>query len=192
MLAHRAGRPDDAEPIYVEAVARMARAGSVHAEAFLLIALCTLRLTQGRMAELAEPIRASAERYPDAADALALALVAAGRPDEARAARARPVPLRPDYFFTVFATIRALAVVALGARDEAAALVDSLRPWRDQLPGAISSTVVMQPVALTLGHLCRLLDRDAEADEHFRHAERVARHWGAPHWADAARRAASR
>ena len=52
MLAHVAGRFDEAERIYLEAADRMDRAGSVHAEGFLGVALCTLRLSQGRVGEL--------------------------------------------------------------------------------------------------------------------------------------------
>jgi tetratricopeptide (TPR) repeat protein len=192
MLAHVAGRFDEAERIYLEAADRMGRAGSVHAEGFLAVALCTLRLSQGRIGELEPHLRALAATYPDGYDALALALIANGKPDEARTFRGTPAPVRPDYFFTVFSTVRALAVVALGRRDEAAGLIEQLRPLRDQLPGALSTTLAMQPIALTLGRLYRLLGREDEAREEFAHAERVALRWGSPHWADAARQAFSR
>jgi ATP/maltotriose-dependent transcriptional regulator MalT len=164
----------------------------VHAEGFLAVALITLRLTQGRIGELDEMLRRMTVAYPDARDALALALIARGRTDEARAVRGTPEPIRPDYFFTVFATVRAQAVVALGLRDEAPALIDRLRPLRDQLPGALSVTLVLQPIALTVGELHRLLGQEDEARFHFQHAEKVARRWGAGHWAQAARAAVSR
>ena len=191
MLAHVAGDPDTAERIYTGATERLRRAGSVHADGFQVIALCTLRLTQGRIGELEAPLRALTARYPDGGDALALALVALGRADEARAVRTRR-PLRPDYFFTVFATIRAQAVVALGARDEAPELIAQLTPLRDQLPGALSTTLALQPIALTLGELHRLAGAEETARECFAHAETVASRWGAQHWADAARRARTR
>jgi hypothetical protein len=191
MLAHIAGRFDEAEHLYREGVDRIRRAGSLHAEAFLAVALCTLRLSQHRMGELEADLRVLTESHPDGLDALALALVAQGRYDEARACR-RPRPLRPDYFFTVLATIRAAAVVALGERAEAPDLVEQLLPMRDQLPGALTVTVALRPIAYTLGELCRLVGREDEARAHFRHAETVALRWGAGHWADAARSAQAR
>jgi DNA-binding SARP family transcriptional activator len=191
VLAHVAGRFEESERIYAETAARMRRAGSVHADGFLVMARCTLALSRGRVAELEPELRALAAYQPDGRDALAVALAAQGRADEARAARRPAGALRPDYFFTVFATIRARAVVALGETAEAADLVERLRPMRDQLPGALTMSLALQPVAHTLGELCRLLGRDEEARAHFRHAETVARRWGAAHWAAAARDAGS-
>ena len=94
---------------------------------------------------------------------------------------------RSDYFTTFFATVRAKAVVALGAADEAPALVALLAPLHDQLGGALSTSLAVQPVAHTLGELHRLLGDRAAAAGFFAEAERVARRWGAAHWADAAR-----
>ncbi len=192
MLAHVAGRLGEAERLYVEAAGRLSRAGSVHADGFLAIALCTLRLTQGRIGEVEAPLRALAAQYADGRDALALALVALGRSDEARQVRAGLLPIRPDYFFTVFTTIRALAVVALGETAEAPALIARLTPLRDELPGALSATLALQPIAHTLGELHRLIGAEDAARVEFAHAEKVASRWGAEHWAAAARRATGR
>jgi DNA-binding SARP family transcriptional activator len=192
MLAHITGRFEESERIYLEAADRMAKAGSVHAAGFLALALATLRLSQGRIAEVEPHLRILSDDYADGVDALALALAAQGRHEEARAVTAARRPIRPDYFFSVFTTLRAQAVVALGQRDEAPALATALAPLRDQLPGALSSTLAMQPVALTLGRLYRLIGREADAREHFALAEQVARRWGSPQWEEAARRAFSR
>ena len=158
-------------------------------EGFLAVAMCTIRLSQGRLGELEPQLGRLAQAYPDGRDAWALALSERGRHDEARAARASVPPLRRDYFSTVFSTLRAKAVVALGERAEAPALIEALLPMRDELPGAISTALAMQPVALTLGELCRLIGREDEARSHFAVAEEVARRWGSPHWAAAARTA---
>jgi hypothetical protein len=98
-------------------------------------------------------------------------------------------PLRPDFLYTLYATFRAMAVVALGATNEAETLLAGLLPMRDQLAGANSVTFAMRPVAHTLGELCQLLGRNQEAEQHFAHAEAVALRWGAGHWAAAARSA---
>ena len=112
VLAHVAGRFDESERIYLAAVERLRRAGSVHADGFLVLALATLRLSQGRMAEMEPMLSQMSAAYPDGRDAYSLALVARGRLDEARAVRTVVPPLRPDYFLTLFGTFRALAVVA--------------------------------------------------------------------------------
>ena len=81
-------------------------------------------------------------------------------------------PLRQDYFFTVFATHpRDGRGRRSGPSEEAPELIRSLLPLRDQLPGSLSATLALQPVALTLGELCRLAGREDEARSHFAHAE---------------------
>ena len=76
------------------------------------------------------------------------------------------------------------------AEDEAAELIEALLPLRDQLPGALSTTLAMQPVALTLGELSRLLGREDEAAAHFAHAVDGRRALGVAALGCAGRRAA--
>ncbi|GAB7181812.1 DNA-binding transcriptional regulator DnrI/AfsR/EmbR [Kitasatospora sp. Ki12] len=181
-LATRAlieGRAEDAEELYAEATAGMARQGSPHADGFLQVALATIRAAQGRLGEFVPQARRLTEEFgPLVADLLAAALCAAGRPDEARAVLARVGPLRTDYLLTVLATFRAMAVVALGERQRADELYATLLPHRDAPPPAAGFTLAIRPVAYTLGELARLLGRDAEAAAHFAHAAAVADRWG--------------
>ncbi|MGW4897542.1 BTAD domain-containing putative transcriptional regulator [Kitasatospora sp. NPDC004240] len=181
-LATRAlieGRCEDAERLYTEATAGMARQGSPHAGGFLLIATATVRVAQGRLDELVPRARRLVEEYgPPMADLLAAALCAAGQRDEARAVLARVGPLRPDYLLTVLATFRAMAVVALGERERADELYTTLLPHRDAPPPSAGFTLAVRPVAYTLGELARLLGRDAEAAAHFAHAAALAERWG--------------
>ncbi|MEV6975155.1 BTAD domain-containing putative transcriptional regulator [Kitasatospora sp. NPDC093806] len=181
-LATRAlieGRGEDAERLYAEAAAGMARQGSPHADGFLQVATATIRAAQGRLGEFVPQARRLTEEYgPSMADLLAAALCAAGEPDEARAVLARVGPLRTDYLLTVFATFRAMAAVALGDRRRAEELYDVLLPHRDAPPPAAGFTLAIPPVAHTLGELARLLGRDTEAAEHFAHAAAIAERWG--------------
>lgn len=187
MLAHVAGRFDDAERRYAEACAQMARHGSLHAEGIATLATVTIRASQRRLAEFAPAVQALEARFgPLAADAGAAALAAAGRLEEARAVLAGAPPLRPDFYFTVFATLRATGVVAVGERERAEELHAALLPVRDQLAGAASTSLAMRPVGHTLGELARLLGRQAAAVEHFAEAAEVARAWDARHWEAAA------
>ncbi|MEZ0072139.1 BTAD domain-containing putative transcriptional regulator [Planotetraspora sp. GP83] len=183
VLAHVGGRFDEAERLYGLAYEKMRREGSIHAYGVYSMALTSIRISQGRIGEQEGLLRALCEQYgPSGADGYALALAANGRVDEARAVRVHRPPLRNDYFRAVFATLRAMAVVALGERDEAEEMMEVLLPYRDQLPGAPSTSLVLRPVAHSLGELALLLDRPGEAAGHFAHAVEVARRWDAPVW----------
>ncbi|MEV8511898.1 BTAD domain-containing putative transcriptional regulator [Dactylosporangium sp. NPDC051484] len=190
VLAHVAGDFAAAQGHYDEVWDQLRRTGSFHADGFHFLATATLMISQGRMAELVEPTRVMLERLgPRAADAHALALATAGRLREAAAVPIGTYPIRPDYFEIGFYTVRALAVCALGRADLAPAVLDALRPVRDQLAAVSSTSIVMRPVALTLGELYALLGRAGEAAEHYRLAVEVATRWGAPHWLAEARAA---
>jgi tetratricopeptide (TPR) repeat protein len=190
MLAHVEGRFDEAEQQYGEACSRMARHGSLHAEGFGVLATITIRVSQGRMAEYAPAARMLVSQYgPGAIDAVAVALAAAGRHEEARAVLSQASPLRPDFYLSIFATLRAMAVVALDHREQADDLYAALSPRRDQLAGAASTSLAMRPVAHTLGELAGLLGRRAAAAELFAEAVTVATAWSARHWEAQARAA---
>jgi DNA-binding SARP family transcriptional activator/tetratricopeptide (TPR) repeat protein len=190
MLAHVAGRFEEAETGYAEACAQMLRHGSLHAEGFGVLATVTMRVSQRRMAEYAPAAEMLVSRYGrDAMDAVALALTAAGHHEEARAVLSEASPLRPDFYLSIFATLRAMAVVALGRREQAEELYAALLPRRDQLAGVASTSLAMRPVAHTLGELAELLGRHAAAVEHLAEAVAVAQAWEARHWEAEARAA---
>jgi DNA-binding SARP family transcriptional activator len=183
MVAHISGRLEEAEQLYGAVYEQMRRDGSIHAQTVHGFALITLRISAGRIGELEPALRTMYETAgPLVADALALSLAAAGRLDEARAVRADLPRLRQDFYHSVFATLRAMAVIALGERAEAEALMETLLPLRDVLPGAAGMSLAMRPVAHTLGELALLLGREEEAVGHFDHAVEVARRWGAHRW----------
>ncbi len=190
MLAHIAGDLDDAERRYTETTAGLLRHGSLHADRFQVLAVATLRVGQGRVSEYA----AGAEQLLDAqgphlADLLTLALAEHGQLEQARRMQARAVPLRPDFLFSTFAALRAMALISIGDRDAAPRLYQDLLPLRDQLPGALSLSLAMRPVAHILGDLAVFLGRPEQAAAHFGHAVTIAERWHAPRWAAGARAA---
>ena len=193
MLAHVEGRFDDARRHYAEATGQMRRNGSLHADGFHGLAQLTIELSEGRAAA-AEPLaRALYEMTgPLPTDAWVVTLAAAGRTDEARRrySEGAATPLRPDFFHSVFATFRAMAVIAVGDRTAAEALVADLMPVAGLLAGAASAALAMQPVAQTLGELSAFLGHPQEAARHFATAQQVARRWNSPHWAARAQAAA--
>jgi hypothetical protein len=124
-----------------------------------------------------------------AADPHAATLIAAGRLDEARRVRGVPAPLPRDYFGAMWATIRTMVVTALGLRGEAEELIDFLLPRRGTLASVGTCSVVMRPVAHSLGELSLLLGRQRDAADYFAEAVTVARRCSSEHWAAPARAA---
>jgi tetratricopeptide (TPR) repeat protein len=117
------------------------------------------------------------------ADISSAALAAAGRFDEARRCHEQAPPIRPDYFFTLFSTFRAMTIVPLGDKEEAAELYEALLPYRGGPPAGLESlSVAMRPIDQTLGDLARLLGRTADAKAHFATAATIADRWSAAHW----------
>ncbi|MFE0178762.1 BTAD domain-containing putative transcriptional regulator [Streptomyces sp. NPDC059002] len=190
MLAMAQGRYAAAEQAMAEAVAALRDQGALAPEALGDFTVLCIRLQQGRVAEALPLALALSEQYRPLHSAItALALLAAGEPDRARQVFARRAPIRRDYCFSLFATLDAMAAVALGDREAAAGIYQELLPLRDVVAGAVSLSIALRPVALSLGELALLLDRPQEAEGHFTRAEQVAHHWNAPHWSDAARTA---
>lgn len=177
-LAHIEGRIEDAERLYAEAAAAMARQGSPHADGYLLMAMATIRAGQGRLAEFVPVATRLHDEYgPSFGDLPAAALAAAGRTEEARALLAKAGPIRADFFFTVFATFRAMAMVAADDPTGAAELYAALLPYRDASPPAAGLSVAIRPVAFTLAELATLLNRPAEAAAHHARATAIADKW---------------
>ncbi|WP_406737690.1 AAA family ATPase [Streptomyces sp. NBC_00853] len=179
--AHVEGRFEEAEHLYRQAAARMARQGSPHAEGILAVAIATLRVSQGRLAQSLPRLRRVYAAFgPPAGDLLAVALAAAGEEREAREVLDRAGRLRTDYFFKVFATFRAMTLVMLGERTGAEELYAALLPYRDAPPPSSGFTVAVRPVARTLGELAVLLGREDEAAGHFARAAAIAERWHSP------------
>jgi DNA-binding SARP family transcriptional activator len=182
-LAHVAGDFATAGWRYGESVELMRRQGSLHADAFEFFTTATVLISQGRLGEHVEASRIARKALgPLVDDLLALALIADGRPGEARAVPWGSYACRPDYFQSGLLTFRAMVVVAFRRTDLAAPLIEALRPVRDQLAGFSTTAIVTRPVALTLGELFRLCGAEPAAAEHFALAASVARRWEAPHW----------
>ena len=182
-LAHIAGDFATARRRYAESVELMRRQGSLHADDFEFFTTATVLLSEGRLAEHVEAARIARKTLgPLADDLLALALLADGRPGEARAVPWGSYACRPDYFQSALLTFRAMVVVAFRRADLAAPLIEALLPVRDQLAGFATTVIVTRPVALTLGELFRLRGDETAAAEHFALAASVARQWDAPHW----------
>ncbi|KPI15509.1 transcriptional regulator, putative ATPase, winged helix family [Actinobacteria bacterium OV450] len=187
MLAMARGRFDEAEQALGTAVAELRARGAVDLSGLAALSVGCIRLQQGRLAEMLPVLLAVWEQYKPHNEALAaLALLAAGRPEEAREIFAQRVPLRRDFAYPVLAGLRGMAAIAFRDRTAAAEVYEDLLPLQGMAGGASSLSLVLRPVAQTLGELARFLDRPEQARNHYLEAVRVAAAWDSPLWADAA------
>ena len=195
MLLHIEGRLADAEAAYRRAAAAIRRHGSFNPDGVELIGLTTLRMSQGRMAELVESTRYAVSEFGSVAvDAHVLALLGAGDLRQARAVWREREICRRDYFWLIFMVMRAYAAIGLAAAepaaaDEAETAYAELAPWEDQLAGASCGGVTLGPVAQVLGDVAAALGRRQTAADHYRQAAKVAARAGSPPWLATAQRA---
>ncbi|RSS44117.1 transcriptional regulator [Streptomyces sp. WAC07061] len=188
MLALARGRFEEAERELGVAVAELRTRGAVDLSGLAGLAVGCVRLQQGRLAEVLPVLLAVWEQYRPHNEALtALALLAAGRPEEAREVFAQRAPLLPDFAFGILAALRGTAAMAFGDRETAGEVYRDLLPLRGLAGGASSLSLVFRPVAQTLGELAAFLGRPDRARAHYLEAVRVAEAWDSPHWAEAAR-----
>ncbi len=157
MLAVAGGRFAEAERLNAEAVeigARIAGVNQLAAYAQLML----IRLHQGRLAELEEPVRAMTAAYPDLV-ALRAGLVAlllqAGRPDEARIEFERvlggghgALPRNNTHILTLALLVDAAAELEDGERSRA--LHEALAPYSGRWVVA-ASTTALWPVDRSVG-----------------------------------------
>ncbi|MGW0771709.1 BTAD domain-containing putative transcriptional regulator [Streptomyces sp. NPDC002676] len=190
MLAMAQGRFEEAEQALGSAVEALQAQGAVDISGLAALGIGCMRLQQGRLAEMLPALLAVWERYQPHNESLtALALLAAGRPGQARDVLGRRVPLRRDFAYSTLAGLRGMAAVAFGDRTLAAEVYQDLLPLHGLAAGASSLSTAFRPVAQILGELARFLGRPRQARDHYLEAARVAAAWDSPHWADAARTA---
>ncbi|KIF06215.1 hypothetical protein PL81_08750, partial [Streptomyces sp. RSD-27] len=188
LVAMARGRFEEAERGLGDAVAELRARGAVDLSGLAALGVGCMRLQQGRLAEMLPVLLAVWEQYgPHNESLTALALLAAGRPEEAREVFGQRVPLRRDFAHPILAGLRGTAAVAFGDREAAAEVYEELLPLEGLAGGASSLSLVFRPVAQTLGDLARFLDRPERARRHYREAARVAAAWDSPLWTEAAR-----
>ncbi|MFJ8160146.1 BTAD domain-containing putative transcriptional regulator [Streptomyces sp. NPDC096136] len=188
MVAMARGRFEEAEQALGAAVDELRARGAVDLSGLAALGVGCMRLQQGRLAEMLPVLLAVWERYgPHNESLTALALLAAGRPEEAREVFGQRVPLRRDFAYPILSGLRGTAAVAFGDREAAEEVYEDLLPLEGLAGGASSLSLVFRPVAQTLGDLARFLDRPERARHHYREAARVAAAWDSPLWREAAR-----
>ncbi|MFJ6198037.1 BTAD domain-containing putative transcriptional regulator [Micromonospora sp. NPDC092111] len=168
---------------YDEVAQRMAPAGGPDARATAVLGRFVVRLTTGGAGESVPELRQAHARGPgDFHDLLALALLDAGEPAQARAVWRPDLPLRPDHLWLFRACVRGQVAARLGDRDAARHWYAELSPWRGCFAGLETGALSLGPVDQTLAALAGLLDDPAAADRHRADGRRLARRVGAVPW----------
>ncbi|MFF5263362.1 BTAD domain-containing putative transcriptional regulator [Actinomadura viridis] len=155
-----------------------------------LVGIFCVRYVQGRAGELVDEARWIWERWRhvDAtAEVYALALIGAGRIEEARRVVEGAGPVRYDYFFDLITAMRGRRAIALDDRRVAAEAYTALLPYEDHLAGGPTGVVTIGPAAQTLGDLAAYLGRLDRAAGHYGRAAEIAERVGSPYWAGVAR-----
>ncbi|MFE2877688.1 BTAD domain-containing putative transcriptional regulator [Streptomyces roseus] len=186
MLAHARGRFQESEGLYEQVRERLVRHNAPRAADLHGRGLITIRLTQGRAAEIEPLARTVAATWGTrGGEALALVLALQGRVEEARAVRFDPVPVM-DHFYGVRLGARARLACLLEDTEAATALVPLLRDVRGQFGSAATTAFCTRPLALALGEVCALIGDAAGAHTAYLEAYEVADRWGSEHGMSAA------
>ncbi len=166
---------------------RAAEAGTAAGEPDVAVVfgvqLFAVRLLQGRLAELVEPSLQLTRRADTVAGhrpGAALALIAAGRLDEARElALAEDLwSISLEQAWSIAMVLWAMVCSRLGIVERAAELYELLAPFSGQLGG--NASTVFGSVDWALGTLAVTLERHEEAEGHFAAAAEIEERVGAP------------
>jgi class 3 adenylate cyclase/tetratricopeptide (TPR) repeat protein len=182
------GRLTDAEEAAEAALYVAHECGLPDADLSATIISASIRYEQGRLGELEGALSDAVTRFPGVPffrAMLALAYCEQDRLVEARSAFAPlaggdPADLIFDYLAAPTAGVLATVSAELGATREAAALMDVIGPYADQL--ASNPMVWFGSFSHHLALLARALERFSDADAYFRTAAVTHERIGAPAW----------
>ncbi|MFG1873657.1 BTAD domain-containing putative transcriptional regulator [Sphaerisporangium sp. NPDC049003] len=183
-----------AEELYREAARAHSKAGAWRFEIGLsFMARYCLHLLDDTVGELAAEADLIAGHWEMAREPHALALVRAGRPDEADAVLGDDLSrVRPDFFGRFFVVVRGLLGVAIDDRRRVLWAREALLPYARRPVTDGSAVISLWPVAQVLGDIDLYLGRPEEAREHYRAALEISTAVGAPAWVRAAREGLAR
>ncbi|MEE3851735.1 BTAD domain-containing putative transcriptional regulator [Gordonia sp. LSe1-13] len=163
------GNLDRAEETYGMLANQLAAAGLPSSDEFALIGHLSIGWVRGSIGAIVDLTEAVFNRAEHSiAWVHVVALLDAGREDEARAiAEADPYVSR-DYYWTALEVFHARALVRLGMVGPARRLYDELSPWSGTVAGLNSGSVAFGPVDTVLAEVADLIGDPAAADRHRR------------------------
>jgi tetratricopeptide (TPR) repeat protein len=186
LLAHLTGRLDEAEGYYAKGGDLLRASGAIDADGIELLAFLSVRITQGRVAELWDQLAGVISADDVMADLIAFPLTATGRWEQAREARRSIRPVRRDFFHAFLLTLRGMIVATLQDPVEAASVYPELLPYAGQIAGVGTGSYAAGPVDSALGDLALLLGRADDAKAHYTVALRLSRRCGNDYWSEQA------
>ncbi|GLZ45709.1 hypothetical protein Acsp06_18940 [Actinomycetospora sp. NBRC 106375] len=158
MLALTAGRTEAAAATYAEEGRRLAAAGVPHAVVLVEVARFTLALARGDTAPTLPALREIDAAFPRYVhDLLALALLDAGREEEARAVWAQGLPVPRDWSWGGLLTVQGLVAARLGDRERGADAYAALAPFAGRWGLSVTGILAFAPIDLVLARLARVL-----------------------------------
>jgi hypothetical protein len=130
----------------------------------VLVGRFTAGLARGELAELADELLAVHLHVSTSiADAAVLALLAAGRRDDARQIWEAREPVERSYYWLAMTTLRAHAAVALGDVGAASECAEELQPYSGRVAGLDNGSLLAGPVDDALAAVADLVGNDPEA-----------------------------
>ncbi|WP_328358509.1 AAA family ATPase [Mycobacterium sp. NBC_00419] len=158
------GDIDEGERRYDAAAAQLAQQGAANGGVISVVGRLTAGLARGDLAVMADELVAvHAYVSTSIADAAVLALLDAGRPDEARQIWATRQPVERSYYWLAITTLRAHAAVALEDADAAAKCAEELRPYSGRMAGLDNGSLLTGPVDEALAAVAELLGNTEDA-----------------------------
>ncbi|MEJ2861168.1 BTAD domain-containing putative transcriptional regulator [Actinomycetospora flava] len=164
MLALTRGRDDVAERTYAEEGGRLAAAGVPHAGVLVEVARFTLALARGDTSGTLPALRRIDGSFPRYVhDLLALALLDAGREEEARGLWAQRLPVPRDWSWGGLLTVQGLVAARLDDRERAAEAFAALEPFAGRWGLSVTGILAFAPIDLVLARLARVLGHGDDA-----------------------------
>lgn len=170
-----AGRPDEGERRYAAAAAQLSEHGAPNGALMALVGRLTAALCRKDLAPLADELLAVHNVVSKAVtDAVVLALLAAGRADEAHQVWAQRPPVERSYYWLAMTTLRAHAAAALGDEQAAKATAEELLSYSGRMAGLDNGTLLIGPVDEALAAVAELTG-DTEQARRYRSAAAALR-----------------
>lgn len=158
------GDIDAGERGYEVAAATFAEQGAANGGVIAVVGQVTAALARGDLSALSDQLVAvHTDVSSSIAEAAVLALLDAGRVDEARRIWATRRPVERSYYWLSMTTLRAHVAVRLRDVDTAAQCAQELRPYSGRMAGLDNGSFLIGPVDDALAAVAELLGHDEEA-----------------------------
>jgi DNA-binding SARP family transcriptional activator len=150
-LAVLAGRVDEGERGYMAVSAKLAEYGVANGAHIGIVGRVSANLVRGSLAPMADDLVAVHRHVSKIiADGAAIALLQAGRTEEAEQIWAERIPIERSFYFVAMATLRAHAAVAVGDLAVATDTAAELLPYSGRFAGLDNGTLLTGPVDAAL------------------------------------------